>query len=132
MLEVIKSLIAENFENDLKQMVHEYIIDGEKLNNDSSKGASPEGDILTGIASSLNDKYNSLLQPIYNKYLSKFIYDAQALSDFVDEQLKDFVLMGSIRPFIKFDIYNKFYVNDDALFDALSDFVDDDLFDVIC
>ena len=89
--------------------IYEYIIDGEKLNND----------ILTGIASSLNDKYNSLLQPIYKMYSKKYIYDAQALSNFVDEQLKDFEVMNCIKPFIKFDLYNKFYVNDDA-HDALN------------
>ena len=114
MLESLKSLIAENFENDLKQQIQAYKNDGEQIDND----------VLSGIASSLNDKYNSLLQPIYNKYSKKYIYDAQALSNFVDEQLKDFEVMNCIKPFIKFDLYNKFYVNDDDLFDALNDIKD--------
>ena len=68
-----------------------------------------DNDILSGIASCLNDKYNSILKPIYDKYSPKFIY----------EQLKDFEIMNRIRPFIKFELYNKFYVNDDDLFDVL-------------
>ena len=100
MFESLKSLIAENFENDLKQQIQAYKNDGEQIDND----------VLSGIASCLNDKYNSLLQPIYNKYSKKFIY----------EQLKDFDVMGSIKPFIKFDLYNKFYVNDDDAHDALN------------
>ena len=111
MLEVLKSLIAANFENDFKNRIQEYINDNEQIDND----------ILTAIAEELNNKYNELLKPIYNKYSSKYIYD----------NLKDFEIMSCIKPFIKFELYNKFYVNDDALFDALSDFVDDDLFDVI-
>ena len=99
MLESLKSLIAENFENDLKQQIQAYKNDGEQIDND----------VLSGIACSLNDKYNSLLQPIYNKYSKKFIYD----------ELKDFIIMGSIKPFIKFDLYNKFYVNNDDLFDVM-------------
>ena len=100
MFESLKSLIAENFENDLKQQIQAYKNDNEQIDND----------VLSGIASSLNDKYNSLLQPIYNKYSKKFIYD----------ELKDFEVMNCIKPFIKFDLYNKFYVNDDDLFDALN------------
>ena len=111
MFEVLKSLIAENFENEFKERIHDFINDGCKIDNE----------ILSGIASELNDKYNELLQPIYNKYSSKYIYD----------NLKDFEIMGRIRPFIKFDLYNKFYVNDDDLFDVACEIFDDELFDAL-
>ena len=56
------------------------------------------------------------MEPLYNKYSRKYIYN----------NLKDFTVMGCIKPFRKFEFENRFYVNDDDLFDVYID-----LFDVI-
>ena len=110
MLNVLKSLIAANFENDLKQRIQDFINDGCEITNDAQALSDGIDDVLSGIAEELNNKYNELLKPLYNKYSRKYIY----------EKMKDFTIMGCIKPFIKFELYNKFYVNDDDLFDVLN------------
>ena len=100
MFENLKIQIVEVFENEFKNRIQDFINDGCEIDNM----------ILEGIAEELNERFNNMMKPIYNKYSSKYIY----------EKMKDLTIMNRIQPFRKFELYNKFYVNDDDLFDVLN------------